>query len=289
MGLLEQAGSPRGFSIIAAKIPILLALKRIDDLRPHEETVKEDLEGIVNALQQEPVLRHPIIADSTSGAVLDGTHRLAALKRLGCRTIPVALTDYQNPLIEVDRWFRTIKLQNPSELLKGVKRLSPVPLSDSEADKTLLDRSSYATLCDTRECLAFRSNDPAPLELCRHAFALEQIARDHHAKIAYTDKRDADNLSPSTITMSTIRLEKQEVVESCLKHQLFPPKSTRHLIPSRPLGLNIPLRWLKATDFPEAEREFEQYIAKMTVKRLPEGSVIGSRRYMEEVFLFESS
>lgn len=289
MGLLEQSSSPRGFSITGAKIPILLALKRIDDLRPHEETVKEDLDGIVKALKHGPVLRHPIIADSESGAVLDGTHRLAALKQLGCHSIPAALTDYQNALIEVDRWFRTFKLPNPSKFMKSLEELSPATLSSSEADNSLLNRSSYATLCDDQKCLAFRSKEKSPLELCRHAFALEKLARDSHATTAYVDKCDTENLSPSTLTMSTIRLEKREVVESCLNHQLFPPKSTRHLIPSRPLGINIPLQLLKETDFAGAEREFEKRLAVMTVKRLPEGSMVGSRRYMEEVILFESN
>jgi hypothetical protein len=286
---LEQASSPRGFSITAAKIPILLALKRTEDLRPHEETVQEDLNGIVKALQHEPILRHPIIADSTTGLVLDGTHRLAALKRLGCHSIPVALIDYQNPFVQVDRWFRTINLQNTSDFLKRLEGLTPITMSNSEADGSLLDRSSYATLRDTHQCLAFKSKEAAPLTLCRHAFALEQIARDNHAKVAYTEKEDTENLSPSTLLMSTIRLAKPEVVECCLKNQLFPPKSTRHLIPSRPLGITVPLRWLKATNFEKAETQLENHLAEMTVKRLPEGSVVGSRRYMEEVFLFEQS
>jgi len=37
----------------------------------------------------------------------------------------------------------------------------------------------------------------------------------------------------------------------------------------------------------EAETEFEKHLRAMTVRRLPEGSMVGSRRYMEEVFLFE--
>jgi len=284
---LKETSSPRSFSITNAKIPILLALKKTDELRPHEETVQEDLKGIVKALEQDPVLRHPVIADSTTGLVLDGTHRLAALKLLGCHTVPAALIDYQNPLVKVDRWFRTIRQQNPSDLIKRLNRLSPIPVSDLDGEKSLLERSSYATLRDTQQCLAFRSLDSAPLDLCRHAFALEQIARDSYAKIIYTDKTDTKDPSPSTTVMSTIRLEKREVVESSIKQELFPPKSTRHLIPSRPLGTNVPLRWLKNTNIEDAETEFEKHLTKMRVRKLPEGSVVGSRRYTEEVFLFE--
>jgi hypothetical protein len=287
MGLLEEATSPRGFAITTGRIPILLALKRVEDLKPHEETVEEDLNGMVRALQGEPTLRHPIIADSASGAVLDGTHRLAALKRLGCRTVPTALIDYQNPLVKIDRWYRVIKGFGLPDFLKLVERLSPIPTSAPEGDARLMARSSYATLRNMRQCYTFNPVHTGPLELCRSAFALERIGRDNHAKIAYSDNGEMRDFPESTILMSTIRLEKQEVVDSCTRHLLFPPKSTRHLIPSRPLGIGTPLAWLRDGDFERAEAEFEKHLGSMTVRRLPEGSKVGSRRYMEEVFLFE--
>ena len=283
---MEEETSPRGFSI-TGKIPILLTLKRTEDLKPHEGTVQEDLDGIVRTLQKDPILRHPIIADSITGAVLDGTHRLAALKELGCLTIPAALIDYQNPLVVVDRWFRTIKGTSLRDIVKRVNELSPIRMSVSEADESLLARSCYATLRDSRECFVFSSKDSTPIDLCRHAFALEQIAREHNSNVAYTDNGVMKALSGSSVLMSTIRLEKGEVVDSCLKGLLFPPKSTRHLIPSRPLGVGVPLRWLRNADMREAETEFEKHLRAMTVRRLPEGSMVGSRRYMEEVFLFE--
>ncbi len=265
----------------------MLTLKRTGDLKPHEETVQEELDAIIGALRNEPVLRHPIIADSNSGAVLDGTHRLAALRQLECLAIPAALIDYQNPLVQVERWFRIIKGQSLRDFIRGVDGLSPTPMSVSEAEDSLSARSSYATLRDARECFAFKSEGSSPLDLCKRAFALEQLAKESQAKIALTDNGSMHDLSESTILMSTIRLDKREVVENCLKHLLFPPKSTRHLIPSRPLGVAVPIEWLKNTDSAEAEEKFERHLRAMTMRRLSAGSKVGSRRYMEEVFLFE--
>lgn len=284
---MEDTTTPRGYNIVEAKIPILLTLKKTEELRPHEETVQEDLNGILRALQTSPVLRHPIIADTASGAVLDGTHRLAALKQLGCRRIPAALIDYQNPLVQIDRWFRLIKGRYAEGVRNAVEHLSPLTVSDNEADQSLLARTCYASLRYARDCLAFQSKDNVPLNLCRRAFALEQVARNIHAKVSYTDKAGRAELSPSTILMSTIRLEKKEVVDACFKHVLFPPKSTRHLIPSRPLGLTVPLELLRDPNAEHAEEEFEKHLSRKRIRRLPEGSVVGSRRYMEEVFLFE--
>jgi L-serine kinase (ADP) len=283
---MKEVMSQHGFQIHNAKIPIVLALRRSDDLRPHEETVPEDLDAIVRALQSDPVLRHPIIADSTSGAVLDGTHRLAALRQLGCQAIPAALIDYQNPLVQIDRWYRTIT-GHIQALEERAQRLGPVKMSDSEADSSLLARSCYATLRDTHDCWAFRAQNPKPLDLFKDAFKLEEIAKECNAEVAYTDKNNIISLSSSALLMSTIRLAKEEVVDSCMEHRLFPPKSTRHLIPSRPLGVTVPLQWLRQTNIEDAEQKFETHLASKTIRRLPEGSVVGSRRYMEEVFLFD--
>ena len=125
------------------------------------------------------------------------------------------------------------------------------------------------------------------MEACGRAFQIEEIARNNHLKIAYTDSNDLKDLSKNTFLMSTIRVEKSEVIESCVNRTLFPPKSTRHLIPSRPLGISFPLDWLKSKKYAEAESFFEKHILSKHIRRLPEGSKIGSRRYLEEVFVFE--
>ena len=285
---MEVDSSGKGFQINHAKIPILLTLKRIDELKPHEETVSADLRGIVATLKRDPILRHPIVADAATGAVLDGTHRLAALSQLGCYTIPTALIDYQNPLIRVDRWFRLITGENLNEFLKRTKE-TPIHTvaSVSDAGRALLSRSSYASLCSMRECFTFTSNGPKALEAFQNSFRIEEIARNNQLKIAYTDTDDLKQLPENSFMMSTILVKKSEVIESCMNHELFPPKSTRHLIPSRPLGLEVPIVWLKSKDYAEAESEFVKHVRSRHVSRLPEGSKVGSRRYLEEVFLFE--
>ena len=218
---------------------------------------------------------------------MDGTHRLSALSQLGCYSIPVALIDYQNPLVQVDRWFRIITGPGLHRFRKRIETLSPQEVHPADADRGLLDRSEYATLRGNGIFLAFKSPNPDALELALNAFRIEQIAREEGLKITYTDSSNRIGPSGSSLVMSTIRLEKKEVVESSLSGALFPPKTTRHLIPSRPLGLGIPLAMLKNTDLAEAESILTEHLRSKKVKRLPEGSWVGSRRYMEEVFVFE--
>jgi len=105
--------------------------------------------------------------------------------------------------------------------------------------------------------------------------------------IAYQDNGDMKGGDPESLVMSTIKIEKSEVVDAVKKGKLFPPKSTRHLVPSRPLGGGVPIDWLQGSDFSEAQSRYQEYVQSRKVKRLPEGSRVGSRRYLEEVFLFE--
>jgi hypothetical protein len=54
------------------------------------------------------ILKSPVIVDRESLVVLDGMHRVEALRNLGCRFMCVCLVDYMSPGIRVDRWFRVV-------------------------------------------------------------------------------------------------------------------------------------------------------------------------------------
>ena len=284
---MEAHSSLKGYSIAGSKIPILITLRKTSDLKPHEETVAADLKTLVEALRANPVLRHPIIADRRTGIVLDGTHRLAAIKQLRCNFIPSALVDYDDPQITIEKWFRQFSGSNVRNLEKDLRRLGPKEVTHDECEDGLSKRRWYATVEDTRFCLAFPVRSQNPYEMARDSHNIEMAARKHGVSIAYQDNKDTKSGDSESLIMSTIKVEKKEVVETVKKAKLFPPKSTRHLVPSRPLGGGVPIDWLRGSDFSEAQSRYQEYIQSRKVKRLPEGSRIGSRRYLEEVFLFE--
>ena len=283
---MEAPSSP-GYSIAGGKIPILITLKKTSDLNPHEETVAEDLEKLVNALRKNPVLRHPIIADWRTGIVLDGTHRLAAIKQLNCNFIPSALVDYDDPKITIERWFRRFSGSNVQNLETNLGRLNPRKVNVEECEEGLLKRRWYATVERPKSYLAFPARSPDPYQMVQDSHVIEITARKQGAMITYQDNKDMEAQDAGSLVMSTIKIEKKEVVEAVKKGKLFPPKSTRHLVPSRPLGGGVPMEWLRGRDFPEAQSRYQEYVQSRKVKRLPEGSRVGSRRYLEEVFLLE--
>lgn len=78
-----------------------ICLLDLDLLKEHEEIRPEYLEQLKNEILLDGILKMPIAVDKTTYIILDGHHRLHALKKIGCRRIPVILFDYQSPEIKV--------------------------------------------------------------------------------------------------------------------------------------------------------------------------------------------
>ena len=55
-------------------------------------------------IKSDKVLKKPIIVDKNTNVVLDGHHRLIALKELGCKKIPVIFVNYGSRKIKVFSW-----------------------------------------------------------------------------------------------------------------------------------------------------------------------------------------
>jgi hypothetical protein len=76
----------------------------LEALKEHEEIRPDYLEQLKNEILSDGILKMPIAVDKKTYIILDGHHRLHALKMIGCKRIPVILFDYQSPEIEVIPW-----------------------------------------------------------------------------------------------------------------------------------------------------------------------------------------
>jgi len=282
---LDEGKIQNGFEIRNSRISIRLSLRPIESLRPHEEIVPHELGLIVHDLERENSLRHPIIADTSSGVILDGTHRLAPLKVLECNQVPCALVEYDDPRIIVERWYRIITGSSLDEFVEELGGETQTVPTNEEAEKCLTLRECYASISDGKSWLTLPCNLTTPLELIRAAYKIEEFAKQKGFKIKYSDT-NKPVLSSDRLVLSTIALNKPEIVKSALSGEVFPPKTTRHIIPSRPLATSTPLELLRSKHTREAQALFVQGLQSRQVKKMPEGSKIGSRRYMEEVFVF---
>lgn len=77
---------------------------RIEDLKGHEETDPDRLNKLMKEIEADGILKKSIAVDENSNVILDGHHRLRALKELGYTKIPVKFVDYNLPDIIVHAW-----------------------------------------------------------------------------------------------------------------------------------------------------------------------------------------
>lgn len=76
----------------------------INSLKEHERINEKYCERLKNIIKKDGIIKKAITVDNNTRIVLDGHHRLNALKKLGCKMIPAILVDYNSSEIQVLSW-----------------------------------------------------------------------------------------------------------------------------------------------------------------------------------------
>jgi len=106
--LVSCVSQPVAYTITNERLNLHLAVRDVSSLFLHEETIPELLEQLASEIEADGCVKNPIIVDQDSMVVLDGMHRMAALKKLKIKRIPVCLIDYKSPSVIVCSWYKTI-------------------------------------------------------------------------------------------------------------------------------------------------------------------------------------
>ncbi len=282
-----------GVIIDTPQIRMEIKFVAIESLYTHEETIPKALDQLKQELHDEGILKHPIIVDNGTYVVLDGMHRVAALKSLNCKIVPVCLVDYQNPAIELCAWYREFEGSIPIEdFLNQVsfeEEFNHSQISSMEAPTVVEKRDAMAALAQGKT--AFLLTHSASLTI-KEAYdkvaAIEVIAQRMGYEIIYSTETDAlQNLqSKQRPVLIVPPLTKKEVVECALQHQLFTQKTTRHVVPARPLFTNVPIAWLKTVNLENANQQLYAHLNSKQILKKEPGSLIDGRRYEERAYLF---
>jgi len=279
-----------GFSINHPLVTLEIKLE-IEKLYIHEETIVEIVERLSDEIERDAHVKHPVIVDKETLVVLDGMHRVAALQHLGCKLIPVCMVDYGNPNITVGSWFRVIgNDQEKSEKLReDLEQLGYTlqEVADSELERKLYDAEIMLGIATSRRCYGILGKTESVKKTYEHVKRLEADLRKVGYNIGYETESDSMNKVKSGEALAAIiapRITKADVVTAALKGEVFVHKSTRHVIPARPLFVNVPLDWLNM-DSEEANKLLLEYLSKKKLTRLPRGQTL-DRRYEEELYVF---
>ncbi|MGC8816283.1 MAG: ParB N-terminal domain-containing protein [Candidatus Hadarchaeum sp.] len=282
-----------GFRIEAQGLEIEIGVSPVNGVYIHEEIIPRMLDQLVQDIRQNAEVRSPVIVDRNTSVVLDGMHRVAALKELGCRYLPACLVDYRSPVIQVGCWYRVIRdWVSDSRLLEIFRSLGlGIELSSLEsALKELEARKATAALFTARNCYLIRVPNTDILESYRWVKRFESAAEAQGLHIGYEIEHDAEwqvrsGKCPAALLVP--RTTKEEVVRTALAGTVFPPKTTRHTLPARPVNVNVPLSWLKGDQpLEEVDRLLVEYLSGKKLLRLSKGSYYDGRRYEEELLVF---
>jgi len=254
----------------------------ISGLRPHEETVERLSMELRRAIVEEGVQRDPVVVDDSSGTILDGTHRVEALGKAGARSVLAYVVDYNDPYVRLYRWYRVVR--NPARELVAeiVGELGLMRLGRLEAGNPARAADNGVVLTYRGE--AFGKETPGLLERTGAMRAFDRAAARRELLVDFVDE---DSAAPGLLHGPDLflippKFGKQDVLVAAKEGRLFPPKSTLHVFPFRPLGVRYPVEDLKAG------RDVLAELLRSKRARLVEpSSSHGGRKYREKIVVFE--
>jgi hypothetical protein len=282
------------FKISSKNLKLEITLAPIDKLHLHEETIPALVEEIASSILEKEIVKNPVVVDKDSFVVLDGMHRVEAAKRAGCIRMPVCLLDYFNPLIKVGVWYRSFSDEGLIEVVQEAASNLNIELVEAgfkEVKKALLNKRSSIAFLTRNKCFSIKwfGSLKKAYEIVK---LIESAFIKAGKKVIYETEFDAENKLLKgfiEMVMGVPPVNKEDVISFGLKGLLFPHKVTRHVIPARPMEVNVPLKWLKdeSISLEEANKLLTVFLSKRKIERISPGSLFEGRRYEEEIFLFK--
>jgi len=120
LGSAEQYAEDPSLRNVLRELSCRLAILPMSILRPHESTDPKLVNELMEDIRLRGHLRKPILVDLETLIIIDGHHRVEALKRLGCKNIPCLLVDYRSPRITALKWKGGEKLSKLLVLKAGL-------------------------------------------------------------------------------------------------------------------------------------------------------------------------
>jgi L-serine kinase (ADP) len=265
-----------------------IALLEMNLLKPHEEVIENLVRKLSDEMEAEGEVRDPLIVDEKDHVILDGMHRFAALKKLRCHYAPCCLIDYDNPEVKVEPWFRVFNIEESEKFAERLLQEFDVKCTKERNEVTGLE------IILVSDGIRFTPTQPTDdVQRARRAVELERSVSERGYTVEYQSSTVAIERWRSTDANFVIplpRFSKQRIRKLVEEEILLPHKATCHIIPSRPLRLDVPLPLLRneTTTSEIANSQLTQLLSSRKINRRPPGSVIDGRRYEEELLIFAS-
>jgi len=282
------------FVLHAHGLKLRIALEALEKIHIHEETIPEVVDALAKTIGKESVVRHPVIVDARTLVTLDGMHRVAALGKLGCKFLPVCLVDYRNRGIRVGCWYRVVYGRTSVEKLLDVIKLLGMgveKVSSGDAKKALDARAAVGVIFSAGSYYVLKAAARGVKDAYTWVGHIEKALAMGKLRIGYENERDAVKKVRSGDAIAVVMtpaIKKDEILDAALSGSPFVPKTTRHVVPARPMCVDVPLEWLKGNrPLKECNRMLVEQLKRRKLQRLPPGSTFERRRYDEELLVFK--
>ncbi|MBN2126362.1 MAG: hypothetical protein JW821_18825 [Deltaproteobacteria bacterium] len=287
------------FILQADNIELKLEVVPVVTLLHHEQVIPSVARKLLLQFKNWTNLQDPIIVDENH-IILDGNHRAHVFRELNFRYIPVCKVDYFHEKSCLRYWFRMIgNARDPEEIHSIIEEcrgnIEPVSGRDQLAKNMEEDcflcglqrRDSYALIRFARDAACDAVTVYDTIEKMQEKF-LEKGLELSFIPCQYVQSDGfCRELKEDEIVLWTPRITKEMVVDAARQCRVFAPKTTRHLIPARPINVNVPTQWFRENiSLKEINRRFESFLRKKGLKRFGPGQVINGRYYEEDIFVF---
>lgn len=286
-------------SIHTKDMELKLEVVPVESLLPHEATIPHIVRKLTLEFANLAKLENPIIIDEND-ILLDGNHRAFVFKKLQFKYISVCKINYFNTNVKLRYWYRLLKHMKHLDLLTRIVEDMDgcvKPVQDKQELEKILDdnrlmcgiqRAHYYASISFHEdrvhdaVSAYDVLEKIQDALLKNGIILHYIPDQYvHEHNFYGEVKDDE------VVLWTPHITKEMVVDAAKRGKIFSPRTTRHVIPSRPINVNVPSRWFKEdVSLEEINKRFSTFLERKHKKRFGPGQVIAGRYYGEELFIY---
>jgi len=287
------------FRINTGRNELKLEVVPVESLLPHESTLPHIVNKLLLEFTNLAKLQNPIIIDEND-MLLDGNHRVFVFKKLHFKYILVCKINYFNKNVKLRYWYRLLKnIKSIDSLKQVVEDMNGtfMQVRDKNALKKVLEKNSLHCGIQQGDCYAVISfhedsvNDAVSaydfLEKIQNTLLKKGVTVQYIPDQYAHERKFCDGLKDDEVVIWTPQITKKMVIDAAKKGKVFSPKTTRHVIPSRPINVNVPSYWFKENiSLEEINNRFATFLARKHIKRFGPGQVIAGRYYGEELFIY---
>jgi hypothetical protein len=258
----------------------------------HEEFDERRCEAIRSRITSDGVIRHPLIAATDHGKashlLLDGVNRFEALRRLGCRFVPIQEVGLFDPGLGLSTWNHEVEGLSANEVLDTLGSSMRVVAFDGAFTQAgdfipryegnwgaiivLPDRRSLAVVAEGSMQQRVQ-NIRRMVRLLSPCGAMDRVS--------YTNTGDLMRNYPSFSALVCYKgFSKQDVLDLAMEGVLFPSGVTRFSVPKRALSFGFPIPLLMSGRLNERRDEVD----RMIVDKIQHRKI---RFYEEPTFHFD--